>query len=122
MMLYTVVCVMTLFGLTDCSSDIPRQQLDPEVHMNIVSTYCKVHIHVCVLDIHHFSCPTADNQSEIIKRWGYPAEEHEVLTDDGYILTVNRIPQGRKNTAGCSHSPHHPKHIPSQNENVASGH
>lgn len=104
-MLYTVVCVMTLFGLTDSSSDIPQQHLDPEVHMNIVSTYCDVHVRVCVLVIRRFPLPAADNQSEIIKRWGYPAEEHEVLTDDGYILTVNRIPQGRKNTAGCSHSP-----------------
>uniref|UniRef100_A0A8D2MD80 Lipase n=1 Tax=Zonotrichia albicollis TaxID=44394 RepID=A0A8D2MD80_ZONAL len=32
---------------------------------------------------------------EIVRYHGYPYEEHEVLTEDGYFLTLQRIPHGR---------------------------
>ncbi|XP_044255204.1 lipase 3-like [Tribolium madens] len=32
---------------------------------------------------------------ELIAKYGYPVEEHHVTTEDGYILTLHRIPHGK---------------------------
>ncbi|KAI1886897.1 hypothetical protein AGOR_G00200510 [Albula goreensis] len=68
---WLLLCVAFLVqGAVQCRSTVRRDtNLDPEINMNI---------------------------SEIIRFWGYPAEEHEVITEDGYILSVNRIPHGVK--------------------------
>ena len=35
---------------------------------------------------------------ELVKYWGYPVEAHEARTEDGYILSLHRIPYGKKNS------------------------
>lgn len=35
----------------------------------------------------------ANTPEELILGWGYPCETHEVFTEDGYILNVQRIPR-----------------------------
>lgn len=36
--------------------------------------------------------------ADFAEKYGYPAESHVVSTEDGYMLTIHRIPFGRNNT------------------------
>lgn len=42
-----------------------------------------------MFSIYHF-------QTELITSKGYPCEQHNVLTKDGYILSLQRIPFSKK--------------------------
>ena len=37
-------------------------------------------------------------QPDLIKSLGYPVEEHFVQSQDGYVVTMHRIPHGYNNT------------------------
>ncbi|XP_044518890.1 lipase member J isoform X2 [Gracilinanus agilis] len=45
------------------------------------------------------------NISEIITYWGYPSEDYEVMTEDGYILGIYRIPYGKNHTNNSDPKP-----------------
>jgi len=42
-------------------------------------------------------------QPQLITKYGYPVETHTVITDDGYFLTLHRIPYGRRNITQHRH-------------------
>ncbi|XP_074153197.1 lipase member N-like [Sminthopsis crassicaudata] len=69
MWLFSVVIYVT-YGILNAQGSLDsKYPVEPEVWMNI---------------------------SELIKHCGYPSEEYDVTTEDGYILSVNRIPHGQR--------------------------
>ncbi len=42
----------------------------------------------------------------MVRSYGYPAEDHSVVTEDGYILGVHRIPHGANNEKVIKHKAH----------------
>ncbi|KDR16428.1 Lipase 3 [Zootermopsis nevadensis] len=42
---------------------------------------------------------------DLLAKYGYPAESHTVQTDDGYLLTLHRIPHGKEVAARADRPP-----------------
>ncbi|KAJ1962762.1 cholesterol esterase [Dispira parvispora] len=40
-----------------------------------------------------YQIPTYENFNELAGRWGYSTEEHTVVTRDGYVLGIHRLPE-----------------------------
>ena len=55
-------------------------------------------IYSCVSQIEKPEPDCDYNITQLIESKGYPCEEHKVITPDGYILGVFRIPHGRNST------------------------
>lgn len=45
------------------------------------------------------------NVTELIKYNGYPAEQYNVITEDGYIINIQRIPHGRQKSYSADPKP-----------------
>ncbi|CAF1055044.1 unnamed protein product [Rotaria sordida] len=71
-MMLVVLCLFLLFSTCHSRSLPQLQRPDPDCDYNI---------------------------TQIIQSKGYPCEEHKVITNDGYILGVFRIPHGRNSSS-----------------------
>ncbi|XP_023309798.1 lipase 3-like [Anoplophora glabripennis] len=47
-------------------------------------------------DLFNFSIRKIADPRKIIQGFGYPAEAHKIVTEDGYVLVLHRIPRGKK--------------------------
>ncbi|KFQ88784.1 Lipase member M, partial [Phoenicopterus ruber ruber] len=59
---------------------------------------------MCISEKSDASPEVSMDVGEIVRYHGYPYEEHEVVTVDGYYLTMQRIPHGRDNPGSMSTS------------------
>ncbi|XP_074092258.1 lipase member K-like [Macrotis lagotis] len=75
--IFVAACWMFVFGTANYGPKSNPLQ-NPEAHMNV---------------------------SQIISYWGYPSEVYDVVTEDGFILGVYRIPYGREHPKKTAQRP-----------------
>lgn len=84
-----VALLVTLLGVHISGTPVELQRMIDDTHREMLTG--------------NFMVPHANEDKDLdtmglIKKYGYPAEEHTITTADGYILTVHRIPHGRVET------------------------
>lgn len=84
MMKRAIVYLLTIFQIIT-SADA---EADTKAYMSAVSD-------CIIINLLFIQSLLVSFQMEMIHYWGYPAELHEALTPDGYILGMFRIPHGR---------------------------
>ncbi|XP_044739787.1 uncharacterized protein LOC123301120 [Chrysoperla carnea] len=101
MIIKTIFVLIFIVGTF--SYDEGNSELDNLVEINdILNTYSSFNNLGSIMRLlHHVVNKWKFNPGELglpqldhIKSYGYPAEEHIIETDDGYLLTVMRIPHG----------------------------
>ena len=72
--------------------------------LSILMTFTLALVFLGFAELTHTSDPDEYiNTTLLIRSKGYPAEEHTVVTQDGYILTVHRIPNPNKPAVFLQH-------------------
>ncbi|XP_063237892.1 lipase 3-like [Bacillus rossius redtenbacheri] len=60
---------------------------------------------LCALQVALALPETYMDALQLARRWGYPCEAHTAVTEDGYLLTLHRVPRGREAGTGTAAAP-----------------
>ena len=61
-----------------------------------------LHNYICISSFLIMDFVALNFKPQIVKDYGYPSETHSILTEDGYNLTLHRIPYGKNCKKGNS--------------------
>merc|ERR1712179_581220 len=75
---------------------------------HLLTSYVIISAVICTLVVSHVTAEDPEihmSSPQIIRHWGYQAEEHFPITEDGYILGMHRIPRGKRNSEPLNRPP-----------------